>query len=154
MYKDMQFDTWQQGLLHLLVVIALPILPIIVYIVTKKVCDSYWFVLLLTVVFSFIYEFMSFSTSNCSKFLKIEKFVCCLALIVMAIWAMFILFILNEEPNNELGTIRASNIILLCLFIVPVVTTCIEIIRTLIWDIKASEVENGRNSISKGASSV
>ena len=80
-YKGRMFSTWKEGLLHLAIVVAFPIFPIIIYMLTDRNHDSYLYVLILTVVVSLLYEFMKSPGAQYSLSLTIETIICCVSLL-------------------------------------------------------------------------
>lgn len=153
MYQERKFENWRQGLLYLAIVIAMPILPIIIYMITENKCDSYLYVLLLTVIISFLFEFMSSPNSACSTFLKVENVICCVDLLVMLLWAFFRL-LFTQSNGYSCNSLGIGDYILLSLFGVPIVITLIEIVRCIINDIKSSKFEPNEKNIVKGAALV
>ena len=152
MYQERKFETWKQGLLNLAIVIAIPIIPIVIYIITENKCDSYLYVLLLTVIVSFIFEFMNSPNGTCSKFLKVENIICCIDLFIMLIWSLFgFLFTQSLDSCNSLTT---GDYALLAMFGVPIVITIIEIVRSIINDVNSSKFKPNKNNIVKGAEFV
>lgn len=154
MYQERMFETWKKGLLHLVIVIALPIIPVIIYMFTECVSNSYLYVLLLTVIGSFLYEFMNLSNSNCNVVLKIESIICSVFLIIMLIWDLFSLLFTYSGENNTGVPIKTSDYVLVSLFIIPVIVVIIEIIRSIIYDIKASQFTPTEKNLVKGAATV
>lgn len=153
MYQERKFETWRQGLLNLAIVIAMPILPIIIYMITENKCDSYLYVLLLTVIVSFIFEFMNSPNGECSTFLKVENIICCVDLFIMLIWALFGL-LFTQSNGYSCNALGIGDYILLSLFGVPIVITLIEIVRCIINDINSSKFQPNKKNIVKGAALV
>ena len=150
MYQERMFHTWQEGLIHLIVVMAIPLVPIVIYMMTTSTSDSYLYVLLLTVIISFAYEFLSMP-KKCSAFLKVENILCCSTLAIMFIWTFFLLNYSSGSEGNE--SISVADYILVSLFIIPVIVTIIEIIRCIVFDINSSKVSPDDNNL-KGAATV
>lgn len=152
MYQERKFETWKQGLLNLAIVIAIPIIPIVIYMITENKCDSYLYVLLITVIVSFIFEFMNSPNGACSTFLKVENIICCIDLFVMLIWSLFgFLFTQSLDSCNSLA---AGDYVLLALFGVPIVITIIEIVRSIINDVNSCKFKPNKKNIVKGAAFV
>ena len=152
MFRERRFENWQKGLLHLVFVIMLPILPVIVYILSNGKSDDYLYVLLLTVITSLIYEFMGGYSRNCSKWVMAEDIVSSVVLIVMLLMTIFLLF-LSISQGSAPQSFGAVDYILFFLFLVPVISTVIEIIRCIGCDIQASGYKPGKNNL-KGAVKV
>ena len=144
------FHTWQEGLVHLIVVMAIPLLPVVIYVMTESVSDSYLYVLLLTVIISFAYEFFRMPT-KCSIFLKIENIICCLTLGAMFIWTLFLLTYASGSEGNE--SISISDYVLISLFVVPIIATLVEVVRCIVFDIKSNRNTPNDNNL-KGAATV
>lgn len=153
MYQERMFDTWQEGILHLVIVIAIPIIPIIIYMITKGTSDTYLYVLLLTVIISFIYEFFHRPSNKCSRFLKVESIICTSTLAIMFVWALFMLTYASDNEREDIS-IKASDFVLISLFLVPIFITVIEIVRCIIIDFKSSDFQPQENNLVKGASGV
>lgn len=150
MYQERMFHTWQEGLIHFIVVVAIPLVPIVIYMMTKSTSDSYLYVLLLTVIISLAYEFLSMP-QKCSTFLKVENIICCSILTIMFIWTFFLLnYSSGSEAKERIGV---ADYILVFLFIIPVIVTIIEIVRCVVFDIKSSKVSPDDNNL-KGAATV
>lgn len=153
MYRDRKFESWQAGLLHLAIVIAIPIFPVIIYAITNGQSDSYLYVLLLTVIISLLYEFMNINGGNCSMWIKVEHIVSSVVLILMLLATVFLLF-LSFSQSDDSVVYEIGNNILLSFFFVPVTATVIEIIRCIIYDIQANNYQSAKNNNLKGASTV
>lgn len=158
MYKERKFKSWEEGLIHLIIVIAVPIIPIAVYMIAQGKSDSYLYVLFVTVIISLLYEFISGYSGPCSKRLKLEKLVTVISLVVVLLASIFFLFLsLAQGGVLTLGNKQISlgwvNGILLCFFLAPVICTIIEIIECIRYDLKKSEYQLDENNL-KGASTV
>ena len=154
MYQERMFETWKKGLLHLAIVIALPIFPIIIYMITENNRDSYLYVLLLTVIVSLLYEFMNLPNTRCGIFLRVENIICCISLTIMLIWNLFSLLFTYERGNTSPEAISITDCILVSLFIIPIIVVIIEIGRCIKLDIESSKYPPSDNNLVKGASTV
>lgn len=176
MYRDRMFETWKKGLIHLTIVIAIPILPIIIYMITEPKWNGYLYVLEITVAVSLAYEFLKFPNEECSKILKTENIVCCVNSVVMIIWAFFLLLLTYTDKDDIVegatdaekvvgaenvvestitnNDIKTSALILVFLFVIPIIVTIIEIIRCIILDFKISKFQPCENNLVKGARGV
>ena len=152
MYIERKFENWIAGLVHLAIVIVMPIFPVAIYMITKGQSDSYLYVLFLTVIFSFAYEFTNGYIRNCSLWIKIETIVCTATLILMFLATVFLLYLSLEAKDGSLN-FGVFNIILLSLFIVPIIVTIIEIVRSIVYDIEAGKFSLDENNL-KGAFKV
>lgn len=152
MYHERMFDSWKQGLLYFALVIALPIIPIIIYMFDESADNNYLYVLLLAVVASFLYEFMNVSSGRCSTFLKVESVICSVSLSVMLIWDVYsLLFTYSSKNSVGVGT---GDYVLVSLFVFPVVVVIIEIVRSIIHDITLNKYPPAENNLTKGAATL
>lgn len=154
MYQERMFETWKKGLLYLAVVIAMPILPVIIYMITGSVGDGYLYVLLITVIGSFVYEFMNFPSEKCELILKTENIICCVTLTIMLVWDLFLLLLTYSNENNIDENIKTSVYFLVGLFGIPVIIIIIEIIRCVVLDVQSSKYKLDKNNLVKGAREV
>lgn len=154
MYIDRKYSTWREGLIHLVVVIAVPIIPVIIYMIDKGQRDSYLYVLLLTVIFSLLYEFMSNPKAACSKWIKVEGFVSSVALILMLLISTFLLYLSFTNSNSIPAEFTRWDCLFLSLFSVPIIATVVEIVRCFIYDIDADKYQPDTNNNLNGASKV
>ena len=174
-YKGRMFSTWKEGLLHLAIVVAFPIFPIIIYMLTDRNHDSYLYVLILTVVVSLLYEFMKSPGAQYSLSLTIETIICCVSLSVMLLWSVFSLLytyenttdVIQDATNvfqnvtnavqntpNTVQTLSVGDWVLVSLFIFPIGVVIFEIGKCIVLDIKASKCVISENNLVKGASTV
>lgn len=147
-YTERKFDTWTKGMLHLFIVILLPVFPVFVYLKTGN-DRNYFFFLILTVLIPLIYEFLH-SNRNCHIAIKIENIVSSVALMALLIWDIFNLSLsyTNNIVNSATSDSATYNVMnsqsydtnflddvfpVLLLFLVPVATTLIEVIRAIIF---------------------
>lgn len=156
MYRERMFETWRIGLLHLAIVVAMPIIPIVIYLLTEGAGKAYLYALILTVVVSFLYEYMNPPYKDCGKLLKVENVVCSGVLIIMLLGSIFLLFLsFTARERDSIGINMAlwSNI-LVAMFSVPVISTIIEIIRCIAHDIKSGGYLPDDENIVRGAANV
>lgn len=153
-YKERMFTTWKEGLLHLAIVIAFPIFPIIVYMLTDRSHNSYLYVLILTVVVSLLYEFMKAPISRCSIYITVETIVCCVSLFIMLLWSFFSLLLTYENTGDTTQTLTVWDWVLVSLFIFPIGTVVFEIFRCISYDIEASKYPPSDDNLVKGASAI
>ena len=147
MYQERKFDTWKEGLIYLVIIIAIPLIPVIIYMKTKEPKDNYLYILLLSVIFSFCYEFIR-ANNNCSTFLKLENIICCVVLAGMFICDFYLMVYYAETSKDKLVK---ADYILVFLFLVPVISTIVEIFRAVIADINANK-NKAQQNIVDGAS--
>lgn len=120
---------------------------------TSAKSDAYLYILLITVIVSFLYEFMNSPSTACSMFLKIENIVCSFTLIIMLIWSTYrLMFMQSANPSEK--NIQTGDYFLLSLFAVPIIITLVEIIRCVICDIQSNIYKPSKNNIVKGAATV
>lgn len=156
MYRERMFETWRIGFLHLAIVVVMPIIPVAIYLLTEGAGRAYLYALILTVVVSFLYEYMNPPYKDCGRFLKIESAVCSGVLIIMLLGSVFLLFLsFTAEEGDSTGIDIAfwSNI-LVAMFIAPVISTVIEIIRCIAYDIKSGGYLPDDENIVRGAANV
>lgn len=156
MYKERMFATWQIGLLHLAIVVGMPIIPVVIYLLTEGAGKAYLYALILTVVVSFLYEYMNPSYKNCGKLLKVESIVCSVVLILMLLGSIFLLFLsFTAEEGDSTGiNIAFWSNILVAMFSVPVIFTIVEIIRCIAYDVNSGGYLPDDENIVRGAANV
>ena len=154
MYKERMFDTWTRGMLHLVIEVFLPIFPIMVYVLNHGTGESYLYVLLLTVLVTFLYEMMLPTEEVRSTFLKVESIVCITALIIMLLGASFLLLAISTSESGVSDWMKDMCFWLLWGFVAPVLITVIEIIRAARWDIKFGKYQLEKQNIVRGAGNV
>lgn len=156
MYRERMFETWKRGLIHLAIVVVMPIIPVIIYLITEGAGRTYLYVLILTVIFSFLYEYLSPSYRKCGVFLKIEGIICSGVLTVMGLGSFFLLLLLVtvEDGNTVSIDLAFWSKILVALFGVPVIFTLIEIIRSFVYDLKSGGFLPDDENIARGAANV
>ena len=151
-YYERKYVTWRDGLLHLVITILLPLIPVIVYIISDNKANVYYYILLATVVVSFMYEFLN-TYKYCSRILKIENFVTSTALIIMLVWDLVLMIIKASKPVDALP-MSVVDYALSLMFLVPVIVSFIEVIRSFIYDLKEERVDLPNENIANGAKEV
>lgn len=147
-YQERKFDTWSKGLIHLIIVIIIPIVPIFVYLFTNDI-GNYLYFLIFTVILSLGYEFLN-SNINCSIWIKIENIISALSLSVLLVWDLFMILLLNTNNNSfDNDVFLCQTICWLFVFSVPIIATSIEIIRSIVAYIKTGEfsIDKNRNLV-------
>ncbi len=136
--KERRFETWRIGLLHLAIVVVMPVIPVIIYMITEGTGKAYLYALILTVVVSFLYEYMGPSYQDCGRLLRVECIVCSAFLILMLIGGLFLLFLLFAQEDGILVNVDIAfwSGVLVAMFSVPLITTVIEIIRCVAHDLE------------------
>lgn len=156
MYKERMFATWKVGLLHLAIVVVMPIIPVAIYLCTEGAGKAYLYALILTVVVSFLYEYMNPPYEDCGKLLKIETIVCSGVLILMLLGSVFLLFLsfMVEDGDSTGINIALWSNILVAMFSVPVISTIVEIIRCIAYDLNSGGYLPDDENIVRGAANV
>jgi len=158
MSKARMFKSWKIGLLHLVIVVIVPVIPIIIYLITEGAGKAYLYTLILAVTASLQYEYANHPYKNGSRILILEDFVCSVALVLILLGSLFLLFLSFAVENGQFSghetDIRTWTIRLIFLFVVPVITTVIEIIRCIVADIQANEYQPEEENIARGAGNV
>lgn len=156
MYKERMFTNWKIGLLHLAIAVGMPILPVIIYLYTEGSDKAYLYVLILTVVASFLYSYMNPPYSDCGKVLKVEDFLCSMVLILMLLGSLFFLLLSFTVEGGLSSVIDVAfwSKILVAPFIVPIITTVIEIIRCFVNDFQSGGYSPDDENIVRGAADV
>lgn len=154
--KERMFETWRIGLLHLAIVVVMPVIPIIIYLVTEGAGRAYLYALILTVVVSFLYEYMGPSYKDCGKLLKAECIVCSAVLILMLLASLFLLFLTFAQEDGKLASINIAlwSGVLVAMFGVPVITTVIEIIRCAVHDLESGGYLPDEENNMRGAAHI
>lgn len=156
MYKERMFETWRIGLIHLVIVVGMPIIPVVIYLITEGTGRAYLYALILTVVVPFLYEYMNPPYDDCGKFLRFESILCSVVLVLMLLGSLFLLFLsftVEEENLTGINLAFWSNI-LIAMFSVPVIITIIEIIRCIVDDFNSGGYWPDDENIVRGAANV
>lgn len=153
MYRERKFDTWQDGIIHFVITIMMPLLPIVIYLLNEDNTNNYLYVLLLTVIISFAYEFTNYK-ERCSTMLIIENILTCIALAILFIWDVFMLTYVGSQ-GVTIDSIGLKEYIMVSFFSVPIIVTIVEIIRTIKYDIDCSKnPPNENKNLVNGAAKV
>lgn len=151
-YKERKFQEWRSGLLYLLIVIFMPIVQVTVY-VFSKMNNTFFFTLIITTTVSLIYEFYN-SERNCSTILKIENIIVTIDLYFMLACSLALVFYINNVQNATKCSFKIHKSILLILFVIPVITTFIEIVRAICSDLKNKKYAPAETNIVDGARNI
>lgn len=151
-YYERKYVTWKDGLLHLVITILLPLIPVVVYIISDNRANVYYYILLVTVVVSFMYEFLN-TYKYCNRILKIENFVTSTVLIIMLVWDLVMMIIKASRPS-EAPVMSFADYVLSAMFLVPVIVSVIEVIRSFIYDMEEKRVDLPNENIANGAKEV
>ncbi len=153
-YNDRMFENWQIGVMHLLIVVALPILPILVYIETENNQTRYLCTLVLSVAIPFLFDNIKPTNKKVGRSLLIERVVASIALSVIIVWSLYNVFFI--EADNTPFSLKTADKIILSLFFVIAIIVIIEIGKC-IWDelkaLKKDSCNDIQNSM-KGAEDV
>lgn len=155
---ERKYLTWREGIIHLIIGIILPLVPVVVYVMNGGYASTYYYILLLTVIVTFLYEFLR-SYNSCTKILKIENFITTVIMVVMAVWDFILLVQVAEKSSVSTQGVMPnlmdkSDFVLASLFLEPIIVTIVEVLRAFVFECRQDALEPSEENIVDGAGKV
>lgn len=152
-FTERKFTDWEGGLSYLILAVAVPLIPTLVYYFGMEHTKPYLYTLMISVVVPLLCEYLvgrkKRAEQRFGRFLTVEYVICSSVLSLMTISSIFLLFMSFSGVAPHW-----IEVITMCMFAVPVICTIIEIARCVKKDCSRSNFKPSSTNLFEGAGNV